>query len=117
MNLITMYELNQDPNTILYTLSNILEKKTYKILLSTMAESRSVSEIHSFSGIPLSSVYKQIKKLENMGLLYVDKINIDQNGKKVFFYKSKLKSINFQLDEDKLFLNINNNRGRSIPIK
>jgi predicted methyltransferase len=54
--------------------------------------------------LPLSSTYKKIRKLNNDGLVSVGKIDIDDKGRKVVFYKSKIKSLDFNLKKDGILL-------------
>jgi hypothetical protein len=42
-------------------------------------------------------------------LISIEKINIDSKGKKVIFYRSKIKSIEFNLKKDGMLLQFNKN--------
>lgn len=72
-----------------------------------MKKSKTVYQIHDEINLPLSSIYKRIKKLENMGIVAIDKIHINSRGRKIIFYKSKLRSINFRLNENDIDLVVN----------
>ena len=90
---------NIDKNETISFLSNIIENDTYKIILSVMESSKTVYQIHKEISLPLSSIYKRIKKLEDLGILSIDKITLNNKGRKLIFYKSKIKNLTFKLNE------------------
>ena len=96
-----------DKKTVISFLNSILENDTYEIILLLMKKSKTVYQIHDEINLPLSSIYKRIKKLENMGIVAIDKIHINSRGRKSIFYKSKLRSINFRLNENDIDLVVN----------
>lgn len=96
-----------DKKTVISFLNSILENDTYEIILLLMKKSKTVYQIHDEINLPLSSIYKRIKKLENMGIVAIDKIHINSRGRKTIFYKSKLRSINFRLNENDIDLVVN----------
>lgn len=96
-----------DKKTVISFLNSILENDTYEIILLLMKKSKTVCQIHDEINLPLSSIYKRIKKLENMGIVAIDKIHINSRGRKTIFYKSKLRSINFRLNENDIDLVVN----------
>ena len=85
----------------------MLENNTYQIILLLIKKPKTVYQIHNETNLPLSSVYKRIKKLESMGIVSIDKIHISSRGRKTIFYKSKLRSINFRLNENDIDLVVN----------
>ena len=71
------------------------------IIKSTMNQSKSVNEISKARRMPVSSVYKKIKKLCDLGIVHIDRIDLnDKNGRKVTFYKSKIKELQLSLTKD-----------------
>lgn len=95
-----------DKNLQITFLKNLIENQTYKIILSIMKSSKTIYQIHSDTNVPLSTIYKSIKKLELMGIVLIDKININSKGKKNIFYKSKLKTVTFTLNENDIDLSV-----------
>ena len=81
-----------DKNETICFLNNILENDTYKIILSVIENSKTVYQIHKEISLPLSSIYKRIKKLEDLGIISIEKITINNKGRKLIFYKSKIKN-------------------------
>lgn len=91
------YDINK--NETITFLNNILENDTYKIILSVIENSKTVYQMHKETSLPLSSIYKRIKKLEDLGIISIEKISINNKGRKLIFYKSKIKNITFKLNE------------------
>jgi predicted transcriptional regulator len=74
---------------------------SFAILKSTMKQSKSATQISKACQIPVSSVYKKIKKLHHLGIVFIDRIDIDnKNGKKITFYKSRIRSLELNLTSD-----------------
>ena len=96
-----------DKKTVISFLNSILENDTYEIILLLMKKSKTVYQIHDETNLPLSSIYKRIKKLENIGIISIDRIHINSRGRKTIFYKSKLRSLNFRLNENDIDLVVN----------
>ena len=87
----------------------LFDRFSYKILLSVMDESKTVFQICEENFIPISSTYKKIKKLKDADLLFIDKIAINEKGKKVIFYKSKIRSIELILDKQQFNIQFEKN--------
>ena len=88
-----------DKNETISFLNNILENETYKIILSVIENSKTVYQIHKEISLPLSSIYKRINKLEDLGIISIEKIIINKKGRKLIYYKSKIKNLTFKLNE------------------
>jgi predicted transcriptional regulator len=106
---ISYYITNKKEQEGVSLLKELLDKYSYKILLSTIDESKTVFQICNEISVPISSTYKKIKKLKDSGLLFVDKIEINISGKKVFFYKSKIRSIELTLNKQQFILQFKKN--------
>jgi predicted transcriptional regulator len=106
---ISYYIIDKKEKESVSLLKELLDKYSYKILLSTIDESKTVFQICNEISVPTSSTYKKIKKLKDSGLLFVDKIEINFSGKKVFFYKSKIRSIELTLNKQQFILQFKKN--------
>ena len=84
----TIYD-EQQKNRILEMIS---DEYSRKILSFTMKEYKTVNEISAETKIPVSTIYRRIRILEREKLIMVSGV-IDENGKKSFLYKSKIKTI------------------------
>jgi len=71
------------------------------IIEITMKEPKSAIEIAAFSEIPISTVYRRLQTLHDRKLLAISGM-ISDEGKKFFLYKSKIKSICVNYDENQV---------------
>jgi predicted transcriptional regulator len=71
--------------------------------------SKTASQISQDNNLPQSSTYKKIKKLLKTGLIAIERINIDDKGKRVVFYRSKVESLEFNLQRGGIFMKFNTN--------
>ena len=85
-------------------LQDIIDESALRIISSIIDIEKNVFQICYENKLPLSSTYKKIRKLNNDGLVSVGKIDIDDKGRKVVFYKSKIKSLDFNLKKDGILL-------------
>lgn len=81
-------------------LQELAETISHAIILSTIDIPKTAQQISQENNLPLSSTYKKIRRLQAMRLLRIEKIHTDDHGKKVIFYKSKIKSIEFHLRKE-----------------
>jgi len=76
----------------------ILADKYCKLILhNTLEKPKSAMEISAEKKIPISTVYRRLQTLYDAKLLAISG-SINQDGKKYFLYKSKVKSISLKCD-------------------
>jgi predicted methyltransferase len=98
-----------ESNIAIPLLHNIMDGTTFKIILSIIDTAKTVFQICDENKIPASSAYKKIRKLKYAGLVFIEKIEIDDKGKKVVHYKSKIKTLEFSLKKDGILLQFHKN--------
>jgi predicted methyltransferase len=98
-----------DSQIALPILQDIIDESALKIISSIIDIEKNVFQICYENKLPLSSTYKKIRKLHNDGLVSVGKIDIDDRGRKVVFYRSKIKSLDFNLKKDGILLQFDRN--------
>src|SRR6476660_911076 len=81
-------------DTILKTVAN---RQAMDILETTVGLPKSALEISSSTNIPLTQVYRWVRKLHKYGFLRVSGAT-NEFGKKYFMYQSKVKSIKITLN-------------------
>ena len=86
---------------------------SHKILLSTIDIAKTAQQIAWENSLPISSTYKKIRRLCQIDLLCIDRVSIDESGKKVLFYKSKIKSLDFYLKKGVCMLQFERNEHAS----
>ena len=75
----------------------IADKYCKSILHNTLEKPKSAMEISGEKKIPISTVYRRLQTLYDAKLLAISG-SINQDGKKYFLYKSKVKSISLKCD-------------------
>lgn len=108
------YLLNQEDKNASILLKELFDGSSYKIVMSTIEDSKTVFEICKENNLPISSTYKKIKKLKDLGLLFIDRFVINEKGKKVVFYKSKIQSVELILNKKQVLLQFKKNE-RNLP--
>lgn len=81
-------------DTILKTMAN---GQAMDILETTVGLPKSALEISSATNIPLTQVYRWVRKLNKYGFLRVSGAT-NESGKKYFMYQSKVRSIKITLN-------------------
>lgn len=108
------YLLNHEDKNASILLKELFDGFSYKIVMSTIEDSKTVFEICKENDLPISSTYKKIRKLKNLGLLFIDRIVINEKGKKVVFYKSKIQSVELMLNKKQIVLQLKKNE-KNLP--
>ena len=87
-------------------LQELADRIAYRIIISTIGSAKTVSQIREENKLPLSSIYKKVQRLSNADLLSIEKINIDNKGRKVVFYRSRIRSIELNLNAEGILLRL-----------
>lgn len=83
-----------------------------KIFNSTKQNSKSVPTLMKLYNISHSTIYRKIKWMLDNNLLVTDKIEIREDGKKFSLFKSTIKSIKVNYDDDNVTIEIQENTNR-----
>lgn len=90
-------------------LQEMVDGISHRIVMSTIDSAKTAAQISAENALPLSSTYKKIKKLQDVGILFVERIDLDGKGKKVVYYRSRVKSMEFNLSRDQVLLQFEKN--------
>jgi predicted transcriptional regulator len=82
---LSQYDVTQQ---IIETLTNVYSRA---VLFSIITKPKDAQAIADELKISISTVYKILSNLEDLTLVYVDKYVISDAGKKIKFYKSRIK--------------------------
>lgn len=91
---IKKYDVEQK---IVHELTNL---ESRHILFSIVKQAKTPAEISSINKIPLSTAYTKLANLEKLFLICVEKIELE-NGRKVKYYKSRIKGVDILISEQK----------------
>lgn len=91
-------QVRNDDKTFTQLCKSLGDDISFAIVKSTINQSRPAVEIAKAHHVPLSSVYKKIRKLKDLGIIDVDKIDVDsRSGKRIAFYRSRVESVELSL--------------------
>jgi len=94
-------------------LQELVDGVSHRIIMSTIDAAKTAAQVSLENSLPLSSTYKKIKKLQDAGMLSVERIELDGKGRKVVYYRSRIKSMEFNLSRDQVLLHIEKNDSRA----
>ena len=80
----------------------LADEYSRKILLKTINEAHSVEELSQMENIPISTAYRRVNELKDVGLLTIQKTILTDDGKKFELYRSAFRSIHMELDEGEI---------------
>ena len=83
----------------------LADKYSRAILESTMDLPKSAIELSADCKIPISTAYRRVQELHDQKLLGISG-SINDDGKKYFLYKSKVKSITACFNRNSLYIEI-----------
>ena len=83
----------------------VSDKYCRAILTATMKKPKSAIEITADTGIPISTIYRRLQTLHHNKLVRISG-SINEDGKKYFLYKSKVKAISASYNGNDVEINI-----------
>jgi predicted transcriptional regulator len=104
----SLQSLNEDRLSLLRTVRELTDSVSYQIIMSISDYAKPVVEISVQNKIPLSSTYKKIKRLTKHGLVQADKIVVDEAGKKVILYRSKIRGMRIDVEQGNINIKFEN---------
>ena len=98
------------PETANSILMALADKFSEKIMIRSVDEARTVEEISSSEGIPLSTCYRRMQALVDAGLVVVERIVITGCGKRYATYRSCYKSFRISADQQGIMVQVQMNK-------
>lgn len=84
----------------------VSDEYSRKIVVSIMSRSLSIEEISRERNIPISTCYRRIRRMQNLGLVKVDKTVIQEDGKKYVCYRAAFRDPSIQLLSGELVVDV-----------
>lgn len=78
------------------------EENGRAILAACVDRPRSVKEICAATGTPTTTAYRQVHRLERLGVLVVERSAMTLDGRKYDLYRSRLRAARIDIDEQGL---------------
>ncbi|MFQ5921127.1 MAG: ArsR/SmtB family transcription factor [Nitrososphaerales archaeon] len=96
-------------------LKAVADEYSRAILTSTVDRPKSIVEISSECKIPMSTAYRRVHELEEVGLVQATRSVISEDGKRYYLYRSRIKAVRTTFGIDSLSVEIipNEDMGRS----
>jgi predicted transcriptional regulator len=69
-----------------------------KILFRTIDKAESVEELSESENIPISTVYRRVNEMEEVGILTVEKTILTDEGKKFERYRSAFSAVHLEMN-------------------
>lgn len=93
-------------------LSHLLtDRFVMKIIMGTYKKPMSVQEIAKYFDIPMMKAYYLVRKLEDQGIMKVEREMVLPGGHTRRFYRSKLKSVSIAIKDGKLKFDVEMDSG------
>ena len=86
------------PETSCSILTALADRFSEKIMIRAVDEARTIEEISSSEGIPLSTCYRRIQTLVDEGLVVIERIVVTGSGKRYATYRSCYRSFRISAD-------------------
>ena len=90
------YDVDQK---IVCELANIQSRT---ILFSIKRYSKLAEEISQENNIPLSTVYLKLKNMENLALIFVERIELSERGRRLKYFRSRISEAEITIKKSKL---------------
>ena len=90
-------------------LTALADPEAVSIINSTMNQSKSVSDIIRETNVPHTTAYRKIKWLVDEKLLVIDKVFINDEGKKYSLFHSIFRSIIVKYENNKILIDAEQN--------
>lgn len=81
-----------------HTVSAISDEISSRILVAAISRAKTAQEISIEQALPLSSCYRRIRELVDNGLLVVERIIINGDGKRYMLYRSSFRTVEMVAD-------------------
>ena len=93
-------------------LTALSDEDIVKIFNSTKQNSKSVPTLMKLHNISHSTIYRKIKWMLENNLVLTDKIEIREDGKKFSLFKSTIKSIKVNYEDDSVSVEVEENTNK-----
>jgi len=80
----------------------LTDEYAVKILMATVRSPRSAQQISAQFGIPIAACYRRIRDLEVADLIRCTERRLSQQGKRVCFYQSRVRTAALQYENGRL---------------
>jgi len=83
------------PETIVEAIADAYSRR---VLAACVKKAKAVKEISQETGLPLPSTYRHVNRLQEMGLLLVERSALTPDGKRYELYRSRIRGARIEMD-------------------
>jgi predicted transcriptional regulator len=85
---------------------SLADEYSRKIILGTINKAQSVEELSQSEKIPISTTYRRVNEMKDVGILTVEKTILTEEGKKFELYRSAFKAIHMDLNQAEIIIDV-----------
>jgi Helix-turn-helix domain len=82
----------------------LADEYSRKIILKTISKAESVEELSRTEQIPISTAYRRVNEMREVGLLTVEKTILNEEGKKYELFRSAFRSFKINLEGGEIMI-------------
>jgi predicted transcriptional regulator len=82
----------------------LADEYSRKIILKTISKAESVEDLSRSENIPISTAYRRVNELKEVGLLAVERTILSDDGKKYELYRSSFSSFKIDLEHGEIMI-------------
>ncbi len=97
-------------------IASLADEYSRKIILRTITKAESVEDLSRNENIPISTAYRRVNELREIGLLTVEKTILTDEGKKYELYRSAFKSFSIGLEQGEITIDAEFNEDVSMRL-
>jgi predicted transcriptional regulator len=87
----------------------LADEYSRKIVLKTIENAQSVEDLSRSENIPISTAYRRVNELRQVGILTVEKTILTDDGKKFELYRSAFRAVHMDLVQGELEVDVDLN--------
>lgn|SRR5487761_251069 len=87
-------------------IKSLADEYCRKIILGTIKKAQSVEELSHSENIPISTTYRRVNEMKDVGILTVEKTVLTEEGKKFELYRSAFKAIHMDLNQAEILIDV-----------
>lgn len=90
-------------------ISALADEYSRKIILKTIENAQSVEDLSRSENVPISTAYRRVNELRQVGILTVEKTILTDDGKKFELYRSAFRAVHMDLVQGELEVDVDLN--------
>jgi predicted transcriptional regulator len=87
-------------------IKSLADEYCRKIILGTINKPKSVEELSQSESIPISTTYRRVNEMKDVGILTVEKTVLTEEGKKFELYRSAFRAIHMDLNQSEILIDV-----------